>query len=56
LYSSPDIIRQIKSRRKVDEACGTQGRGDENVQDLVGKPIGNNQLEDRGVDGRMGSK
>jgi hypothetical protein len=27
LYSSPNIIRQIKSRRKVGGTCGTHGRG-----------------------------
>jgi hypothetical protein len=37
LYSSPDIIRQIKSRRMRWGACGTHGRGEESVQGFGGK-------------------
>jgi hypothetical protein len=33
LYSFPDIIRQVKSRR----ACGTHGRGEKGVQGFGGK-------------------
>jgi hypothetical protein len=36
-YSPSDIIRQIKEN-EVGGACGTHGRGEEFVQDLVGKP------------------
>jgi hypothetical protein len=57
LYSSLDIIRQIKSRRMRwagHVACMGEGRNVYRV--LVGKPEGKYQLEDQGVDGRMGSK
>jgi hypothetical protein len=37
LYSSPDIVRQIKARRKVGGACGTHGRGEKRVQGFGGK-------------------
>jgi hypothetical protein len=36
LYSSPDIVRQIKSRR-MRWACGTLGRGEKRVQSFGGK-------------------
>jgi hypothetical protein len=32
LYSSPNIIRPIKSRRTMWGACGTRGRGEKSVQ------------------------
>jgi hypothetical protein len=32
LYSSPNIIRQIKPRRMRGRACGTHGRGEKSVQ------------------------
>jgi hypothetical protein len=35
-YSSPDIIRQVKSRR-MRWACGTHGRGEKSVQGFGGK-------------------
>jgi hypothetical protein len=57
LYSSPDIIRQIKSRRMRwagHVACMGEGRNLYRV--LMGKPEGKDHLEDQGVDGRMGSK
>jgi hypothetical protein len=57
LYSSPDIIRQIKSRRMRwagHVARMAEGRNVYRV--LVGKPEGKRPLEDQGVDGRMGSK
>jgi hypothetical protein len=57
LYSSPDIIRQNKSRRMRwvgHAACMGEGRNVYRV--LVGKPEGKDHLEDQGVDGRMGSK
>jgi hypothetical protein len=56
LYSSPDIIRQIKSRRMGwagHVARMTEGRNVYRV--LMGKPEGKGHLEDQGVDGRMGS-
>jgi hypothetical protein len=39
LYSTPDIIRQIKSRRMrwVGGACGTHGRGEKIVHGIGGK-------------------
>jgi hypothetical protein len=38
LYSSPDIIRQIKSRiMRGGRACGMHGRGEKRVQGFDGK-------------------
>jgi hypothetical protein len=38
LYSSPDIIRRIKSEEnEVGRACGTHGRGEKRVQGFSGK-------------------
>jgi hypothetical protein len=36
LYSSPDIIRQVKAN-EVGWACGTHGRGEKSVQGFGGK-------------------
>jgi hypothetical protein len=36
LYSSPDIIRQVKAN-EVGEACSTHGRGEKGVQGFGGK-------------------
>jgi hypothetical protein len=36
LYSSPDIIRQVKAN-EVGGACGTHGRGEKSVQGFGGK-------------------
>jgi hypothetical protein len=36
LYSSPDIIRQVKAN-EVAGACGMHGRGEKNVQGSGGK-------------------
>jgi hypothetical protein len=36
LYSSPDIIRQVKANG-VGRACGTHGRGEKSVQGFDGK-------------------
>jgi hypothetical protein len=36
LYSSPDIIRQVKAN-EVGRACGTHGRGEKSVQGFGGK-------------------
>jgi hypothetical protein len=57
LYSSPDIIRQIKSRRMSwagHVACMGEGRNVYRV--LMGKPEGKDHLKDQGIDGKMGSK
>jgi hypothetical protein len=36
LYSSPDIIRQVKAN-EVGGVCGTHGRGEKSVQAFGGK-------------------
>jgi hypothetical protein len=57
LYSAPDIIRQIKSRRMRwagHVACMGEGRNVYRV--LVGRTEGKDHVIDQGVDGRMGSK
>jgi hypothetical protein len=36
LYSSPDIIRQVKAN-EVGGACGTHGKGEKSVQGFGGK-------------------
>jgi hypothetical protein len=58
LYSSPDIIRQIKSRRM--RWAGHVARMGEETEKCTGfwweSRKENNHLKDQGVDGRMGSK
>jgi hypothetical protein len=57
LYSSPDIVRQIKSRRmRWPGHVARMGEGKNVYKVLVGKPEGKNHLKDQGVDGRMGLK
>jgi hypothetical protein len=57
LYSSPDIIRQIKPRRiRWASHVARMGEGRNLYRVLVGKPEGKDHLKDQGVDGRMGSK
>jgi hypothetical protein len=43
LYSSPDIIRQVKAN-EVGGACGTHGRGERSVQGFGGKSEGKRPL------------
>jgi hypothetical protein len=57
LYSSPDIIRQIKSRRmRWAEHVARMREGIKVQRVLVGEPEGKDHLKDQGVDGRMKSK
>lgn len=37
LYSSPSIIRLIKSRIETDGVCGTYGREEGRIRDFGGK-------------------
>jgi hypothetical protein len=57
VFSSPDIIRQIKSRRMRWAGHVVRlGEGRNVCRVLVGNPERKHHLEDQGVDGRMGSK
>jgi hypothetical protein len=57
LYSSPDIIRQIKLRRmRWTRHVAPMGEWRRIYKVLAGKPTERNHLKDQGVDGRMGSK
>jgi hypothetical protein len=55
LYSSPGIIRQIKSRRMMWAGhVARMGEGRNVYSVLVGKPKWKSHLKDQGVDGRKG--
>jgi hypothetical protein len=57
LYSSPDIIRQIKSRRMRWAGHVARMREERKLQDFGGKPRKErDHLEDQGVGGRMESE
>jgi hypothetical protein len=57
LYSSPDIIKRIKSRRmRWAVYVARVGEGRNVYRVLVGRPELKDQLKDQGIDGRMGSK
>jgi hypothetical protein len=57
LYLSPDIIRQIKSRRMRWESMWNAWERGETCTGFWWKsPKDKGQLKDQGVDGRMGSK
>jgi hypothetical protein len=52
LYSSPGIIRQIKSRRmRWAWVCGTHGRGEKHVEFWWESPKEKDHLKDKGVEG-----
>jgi hypothetical protein len=56
LYSSPNIITQIKSRRmRWAEHVARTGEEKKVYRVLLGIPKERDHSEDRGVDGRMGS-
>jgi hypothetical protein len=57
LYSSPNIIRQIKSKQ-IGYAGHVARIGEERkvYKVSLGKPEGKNHSEDQDVDGRMGSE
>jgi hypothetical protein len=56
LYSSPDVIRQMKRRRMGWAGhVARMGEGRNVYRVLVGKPEGKRSLEDQDVDGTMGS-
>jgi hypothetical protein len=57
LYSSPNVIRQIKSRRMRWVGHVAHMREERKVYKFwEGKPERRDHSEDKGVDGRMGSE
>jgi hypothetical protein len=54
LYSSPDIIRQIKTRRMMWAGYVARMGAERKVHRVwVGKPKERDHLEEQGVDGRI---
>ena len=54
LYSSPNIIRMMKSRRmRCAPHAARMGKRRRAYRVLVEKPGGKNHLEEQGVDGRI---
>jgi hypothetical protein len=54
LYSSPDIISVIKSRRTISNTHETRREEKKNAYKILnGKLEGKNHLEDTGVDGKI---
>jgi len=54
LYSAPNIIRVIESRRmEMDGECSTYGGEDIFIEDLVGNLRERDHSEDPDLDGRM---
>jgi hypothetical protein len=57
MYSTPNTVRQIKSRRmRWAGHVARMGEDRKVYKVLVGSPKEEDHLEDQGVDGRMGSK
>jgi hypothetical protein len=57
LYLSPNIIREINSRRmRWVGHVALMGEKRKLYKVLVGRPKGKRPLGDQGIDGRMGSK
>jgi len=54
LYSSPNIIRVIKTKKKLDRTCGTRGREERCKQGFGGGDLKEkDQLDYLSVDGRI---
>jgi hypothetical protein len=54
ICNHPQILSSLNQGNEVGGACGTHGRGQKSILGFGGKE--REHLEERGVDGRMGSK